>query len=149
RRRARHHSQSRRRAAPARQAGSAPRRGGAGRRRTAMNCPSPLARSMYADGALPAGEAAALERHAAACPACGAGLEALVEERRVRTAALRHEDSPVQVPAFRPAGRGLRPLWSAALAALLAAGPLSIWAAITNIDLPAALAWLNPFSVDR
>src|SRR5690606_5358298 len=42
-----------------------------------------------------------------------------------------------------------RPLWSAALAALLAAGPLSIWAAITNIDLPAALAWLNPFSVDR
>jgi cytoskeletal protein CcmA (bactofilin family) len=113
-----------------------------------MNCPSPLVRSMYADGALPSGDAAELERHLAACPACTALVARLVDERRALTAVLQHDDVAVPVPAFN-APTPWRHVFAGAVLCVLAAGPAAIWTAMSRLELPAALAWLNPFSTER
>src|SRR5688572_24930164 len=55
-----------------------------------MTCPTEVTHSMYADGALPAREAALYWRHTATCESCRARMEALGDESAVLRAAL-HE----------------------------------------------------------
>src|SRR5690349_14366133 len=70
-----------------------------------MTCPSHVTHSMYADGALPAREAAALERHAATCAACTARIEALYRESAVLRLALRETEDELPIPRFAPPPR--------------------------------------------
>ena len=60
-----------------------------------MTCPSEVTHSMYADGALPAREAALLWRHAATCAACRERIETLSAESALLRNALRHADDDV------------------------------------------------------
>ena len=109
------------------------------------HCPSPLARSMYADGELPAADTAALDAHLECCAACRARIGALRMERSALCAALAGaEPLEAPVPRFEPAlgARSLALLGLGVLAvALLAA---SAWSALADA-VPAELRWLNPF----
>ncbi len=108
-------------------------------------CPSPLVRSMYADGELPAMEAAALETHLEFCAACRARIGALRAERAALRALLADAE-PVEIalPRFeRPLGtRGLALLGLGALGAGVLA--TSVWNALADA-VPAELHWLSPF----
>ena len=107
-------------------------------------CPSPVARSMYADGELPAADAAALEAHLQSCAACRARIGALRAERAALRALLADaEPVEVAVPRFeRPLGaRGIALLGLGALAAGVFAA--SVWNALADA-VPSGLHWLSP-----
>jgi anti-sigma factor RsiW len=107
-------------------------------------CPSPLTRSMYADGELPAADAAALEAHLESCAACRARVGALRAERAaLRTLLAAAEPVDVAVPRFeRPLGaRGIALLALGALGAGLFAA--SAWKALAEA-VPSELHWLSP-----
>ena len=107
-------------------------------------CPSPLVRSTYADGELPAADAAALEAHLESCAACRARIGALRAERAALRALLAAaEPVEVAVPRLeRPLGaRGLTLLGLGALAAGVFAA--SVWNALAEA-VPSELHWLSP-----
>jgi cytoskeletal protein CcmA (bactofilin family) len=109
-----------------------------------MPCPSPLARSLYADGELPAADAAALETHLDSCAACRARIDVLRAERATLRALLADaEPAEVAVPRFhRPLGTpGLVLLVLGALGAGVFAS--SVWNALDTV-LPSGLRWLSP-----
>jgi len=107
-----------------------------------MRCPSPLVRSMYADGELTPAEAAALEGHLESCAACRARIGALRAERAALRALLATPVT-VAVPRFQ------RPLGAPGLAlgvlGALGAGVFasSVWAALAAA-VPSGLRWLSP-----
>ncbi|MEQ8858765.1 MAG: zf-HC2 domain-containing protein [Pseudomonadales bacterium] len=111
-----------------------------------MTCPSPLIRSMYVDGALPADEADALTRHAASCADCHGRIDALRREQRAIRQALRAAEVPVPAPVsgFVP------PPTIPALLVWLGWGALATWAVnlawVTAAPLapPLWLEWLAP-----
>ena len=105
-------------------------------------CPSPLVRSMYADGELTPTDAAALEAHLESCAACRARIGALRAERAALRALLATPVG-VAVPRFqRPLGvPGLALGLLGALGAGLFAS--SVWAALAAA-VPSGLRWLNP-----
>ena len=111
-----------------------------------MKCPSQLACSMYADGALPADEAAPLERHLEACPKCRALVSGLVQERRVLETALQQQDAHDPIPEFRGAASRSGLLAAAAAVIGLASSSLALGGLFDAVRLPAPLAWLNPLS---
>ena len=107
-------------------------------------CPSPLVRSMYADGELAAAEAAALEAHLDSCVACRERIGALSAERAaLRSLLADAEPADVAVPGFE------RPLGARAVALLglgaLGAGVFaaSVWNALADA-VPSELHWLSP-----
>jgi hypothetical protein len=107
-------------------------------------CPSPLKRSMYADGELPAADASALEAHLDSCAACRSRIGALRAERAALRALLADaEPADLAVPRFeRPLGaRGLALLGLGALAAGTFAA--SVWNALADA-VPSELHWLSP-----
>jgi cytoskeletal protein CcmA (bactofilin family) len=108
------------------------------------HCPSPLVRSMYADGELPAANAAALEAHLESCPTCRARIDALRAERAALRALL-VDAEPIEaaVPRFeRPLGsRGVVLLGLGALGVGVFAA--SAWTALAEA-WPSGLRWLNP-----
>src|SRR5262249_52741650 len=61
----------------------------------AMNCEQALQRIRdYADRELSSGDAAAVERHCAACPSCGAALRAQLDLKHVLRARFRRDPAP-------------------------------------------------------
>jgi anti-sigma factor RsiW len=107
-------------------------------------CPSALARSMYADGELPAADAAALEAHLESCAACRMRIGALRAERiALRTLIADAEPVAIPVPRFeRPLGaRGFVLLGLGALGACVFAA--SAWNALAE-TVPSGLRWLSP-----
>jgi hypothetical protein len=99
---------------------------------------------MYADGALPAREAALLLRHAATCVSCRTRIEALRDESAVLRAALHEGDELASIPRFAPPPR-IRD-FVVLVASVLAIGGFSraFWSTVASA-IPAELKWLNPF----
>jgi anti-sigma factor RsiW len=100
---------------------------------------------MYADGELPATDAAALETHLDSCPACRARIGALHAQRAALRALLADaEPAEVVAPRFhRPLGwAGLVLFVVGALGAGVFAS--SVWNAL-GAAVPSALRWLSPF----
>lgn len=108
-----------------------------------MTCPSPITHSMYADGALTAPEAAALELHAATCAACSARIEALRFESAALRAALRTVEIDAPIPRFAAPARA-RDFVALALGILLVAGLSSAFWNVVTTAIPSGLRWLNP-----
>jgi cytoskeletal protein CcmA (bactofilin family) len=107
-------------------------------------CPSPLVRSAYADGELPAADAAALEAHLDSCAACRVRIGALRRERAALRVLLGAVE-PAAAPEFqRPLGNlGLAIAGLSALA--VGAFASSAWDALAAA-VPSGLRWLNPFA---
>src|SRR6476646_1878710 len=107
-----------------------------------QHCPSPLVRSMYADGELTPTDAAALEAHLESCAACRTRIGALRAERAALRALLATPVG-VAVPRFqRPLGApGLALGVLGALGAGLFAS--SLWTALAEA-VPSGLRWLSP-----
>jgi anti-sigma factor RsiW len=99
---------------------------------------------MYADGELPAREAASLERHAATCAACGARVEAMRRESAVLRLALRHVEDEVPIPRFVPPPRA-RDFIVLTLAVAIIGGFSSAFWNTVSAAIPSGLRWLNPF----
>jgi cytoskeletal protein CcmA (bactofilin family) len=99
---------------------------------------------MYADGALPAREAALYWRHTATCASCRARMEALSDESAVLRAALREADDLAPIPRFVPPPRTRD--FVVLVAAVLAIGGFSkaFWGTVAAA-IPTELTWLNPF----
>ncbi len=108
-----------------------------------MTCPSHVTHSMYADGALPAREAAALERHAATCAACTARIEALYRESTVLRLALRDVDDALPIPRFAPPARA-RDFVVLVLGIVLIGGFSSAFWSTVAAAIPRELGWLDP-----
>jgi len=111
-----------------------------------MSCFSELEYSIYVDGESTAEEARRIEGHLAACGRCRDLVGALREENRALAALLLDQDE-VEAAASAAAGARSRLLiWElAAVAATIAAmRAVSLW--LEQVDVPAALGWLNPFS---
>src|SRR5690606_2016360 len=144
--RARHHSQPRRRADPAREAGAAAEDARALRRRVEMTCPEELEWSMYVDEALTAAETARLAQHLASCSACRARVDALGVEAEALRAALADEEREVAIPAFRKTPRQRGPLGAAAVLIGLATSSLAVADVLRALGWAESLAALNPFT---
>lgn len=109
-----------------------------------MTCPSQVTHSMYADGALPAGEARMLELHAQMCAACAARVDALRNEGAVLRSALRYADDFAPIPRFAPPARARD--FVVLVASVLAIGGFSraFWSTVAAA-IPSELSWVNPF----
>jgi hypothetical protein len=112
-----------------------------------MECYSEQTIALAVDGELAADELRRLRDHLATCRRCRALVDALRAENRVLSESL-HE---LPDEAASPAGFS-RPRWSwvrgdlAIVAAVLALGTIvSVW--FDELSIPAALEWLNPFSL--
>ena len=105
-------------------------------------CPSPLARSAYADGELSAADTAALEAHLHSCAVCRARIAALRAEHLALRALLATVE-PAAAPEFQrplgPAGLALA-AFSALVVGLFAS---SVWNAL-DAAVPRGLRWLSP-----
>jgi cytoskeletal protein CcmA (bactofilin family) len=108
-----------------------------------MTCPSHVTHSMYADGALRAPEAAALERHAATCTACTARIEALYRESAVLRSALRDVDDALPIPRFAPPPRA-RDFVVLVLGIVLIGGFSTAFWRTVAAAIPSELSWLSP-----
>src|ERR1019366_6173210 len=113
-----------------------------------MECYSEQAIALAVDGELAADDSLRLRDHLATCQRCRALLDALRAENRVLSESL-HE---LPDEATSPAGF-THPRWSwvwgdlAIMAAVLALGSIvSVW--FDELRIPAALGWINPFSVN-
>ena len=112
-----------------------------------MECYSEQIVAIFVDGELAVEEARRLRDHLATCRRCRQLLDALRAENRVLSESL--QELPEE--AASPAGFSrLRWSWAwgdlAIMAAVLALGSIvSAW--IDELSIPAALQWLNPFSV--
>src|SRR6266404_908870 len=112
-----------------------------------MECYSEQTCALAVDGELAADEARRLRDHLTTCARCRALVDALRAENRVLSESL-HE---LPDEAASPAGFS-RPRWSwgwgdlAIMAAVLAVGSIiSVW--LDELSIPAALEWVNPFSL--
>jgi len=112
-----------------------------------MECYSEQTCALAVDGELAADEARRLRDHLTTCARCRALVDALRAENRVLSESL-HE---LPDKAASPAGFS-RPRWSwgwgdlAIMAAVLAVGSIiSVW--LDELSIPAALEWVNPFSL--
>jgi predicted anti-sigma-YlaC factor YlaD len=112
-----------------------------------MECYSEQAIALAVDGELAADDSRRLRDHLATCQRCRALLDALRAENRVLNESL-HE---LPDEATSPAGF-TRPRWPwvwgdlAIVAAVLALGSIiSVW--FDAVSIPAALEWVNPFSL--
>jgi cytoskeletal protein CcmA (bactofilin family) len=109
-----------------------------------MTCPSHVAHSMYADGALPPREARMLELHAQMCATCAARIDALRNEGAVLRSALRYAEDLAPIPRFAPPARARD--FVVLIASVLAIGGFSraFWSTVAAA-IPSELSWLNPF----
>jgi hypothetical protein len=98
---------------------------------------------MYADRALPAAAAAALERHVATCAACAASVAQLAAERDALRAALREAAAPRRVPPLPRPLRARDVLLTAAGIGGMAWLAGAAWAALAAL-IPSGLDWLSP-----
>ncbi len=108
-----------------------------------MSCPSPITHSMYADGALSAREARALEQHAATCAACRTRMEALGSESAVLRAALRFADDLAPIPRFAPPPSARDFVVLVASVVLIGAFSKAFWSTVAAA-IPSELGWLDP-----
>ena len=111
-----------------------------------MNFFSELTYSMYADGELPAEEARRVETHLAGCSGCRALMEALQVENRFLVEALQEPDEEAVPVAARPV-RPLDILWTGLGVLAAAAGLRALLGWAEEMRPPAAVDWLNPFSL--
>ncbi len=110
-----------------------------------MTCPSEVTHSMYADGALPAREAALLWRHAATCASCRERIESLRAESAVLRATLRELDELAPIPRFVPPPRA-RDFVVLTLAVVLIGGfSQAFWNTIAAA-IPSELEWFRPIA---
>jgi hypothetical protein len=112
-----------------------------------MECYSEQIVSIFVDGELAADEARRLRDHLTTCRRCRQLLDALRAENRVLSESLHELPDEAASPAVFP-----RPRWSwvwgdlAIMAAVLTLGSvISIW--FDDLNIPAALEWINPFSL--
>lgn len=108
-----------------------------------MSCFSPVTLSMYADGALPARDAAMLEQHAAGCAGCRARIEALRAESAALRVALRYDDDPAPIPRFAPPPRARDFVVLALAVALIGGFSKAFWNTVAAA-FPSELAWFLP-----
>jgi hypothetical protein len=113
-----------------------------------MECYSEQICEVFVDGELPVDEARRLRGHLATCQRCQERVDALRSENRVLRESLRElpdeEASLAAVSRWR-LSRGWGDL--ALLAAVLALGGIAL-VLIDDLQIPAALEWANPFSVN-
>ena len=113
-----------------------------------MECYSEQICEVFVDGELPVDEARRLRVHLATCQRCQERVDALRSENRVLSESLRElpdeEASLAAVSRWR-LSRGWGDL--ALLAAVLALGGIAL-VLIDDLQIPAALEWANPFSVN-
>lgn len=109
-----------------------------------MTCPSEVIHSMYADGALSAGDALQLERHAATCAACRARIEALRGESELLRTALQHAEDLAPIPRFVPPPSARDFVVLIASVVLIGGFSRTFWSTLAAA-IPAELKWLNPF----
>src|SRR5690606_4306086 len=164
--RARHHTQSRRRADLAGETGPTTTVGGnrsrriaklaarAGRgprapRRYTMSCPNELELSMYADGALEPHDAARVRAHIHACAVCAERALALAQEKQVLRAAFMAQEATIRVPSFRLARANGGAMLAVALLIGLASSSLVLADLLVLQRLPQPLRWLNPLTTER
>jgi len=112
-----------------------------------MECYSEQTCALAVDGELAADEARRLRDHLTACPRCRALVDALRAENHVLTESLNQLPEEADSPAsFFPRRRSWG--WGdlAIMAAVLALGSIiSGW--FNELSIPAALEWVNPFSL--
>ena len=113
-----------------------------------MECYSEQICEVFVDGELPVDEARRLRVHLATCQRCQERVDALRSENRALSESLRElpdeEASLAAVSRWR-LSRGWGDL--ALLAAVLAMGGIAL-VLIDDLQIPAALEWANPFSVN-
>ena len=113
-----------------------------------MECYSEQICEVFVDGELPVDEARRLRGHLATCQRCQERVDALRSENRVLSESLRElpdeEASLAAVSRWR-LSRGWGDL--ALLAAVLALGGIAL-VLIDDLQIPAALEWANPFSIN-
>ncbi len=113
-----------------------------------MECYSEQVVAIFVDGELEAEEAQLLRDHLVTCRRCRQLLDALRAENRVLSESLQELPEEASVPA-RPSSSPWSFAWSdvAVVAAVLALGSfVASW--INEVNIPAALQWLNPLSFD-
>ena len=112
-----------------------------------MECYSEKALALAVDGELTADDSRRLRDHLATCHRCRALLDALRAENRVLSESLHELPNEATNPAGFSHPRRSR-VWGdlALMAAVLALGSIiSVW--FDELSIPAALEWLNPFSL--
>ena len=112
-----------------------------------MDCLSELTCAVYADGELDAAEAGRVETHLAICEHCRTMVAALRAENRALAAALQESEPAAGFLAIPARTRAADLAWTTALV-LAAAGILhGAQQFLGAWEPPAALDWVNPFSV--
>jgi cytoskeletal protein CcmA (bactofilin family) len=110
-----------------------------------MNCFSELDYSIYVDGEASAQQARLIETHADECARCRVLLDVLRSENLLFSLLLGTE--PVE-PAAEFVSSRAAAWWGVAALALIAIAWQAATSWLQTIELPPALAWLNPFRAD-
>ena len=112
-----------------------------------MECYSEPTVAMFVDGELETEEARVLRDHLATCRRCRQLLDALLAEDRVLRESLQELPEESASPAaFSRLPRSLAWGGVAVVAAMLALGS-NVAVSISELNIPEALQWLNPFSL--
>ncbi len=112
-----------------------------------MECYSEQVVAIFVDGELPAEEARRLREHLTECRRCRQRLDALRAENRLLSESL--QELPEEMPSLAGVSRwSWSSVWGdvAIVAAVLAVGAF-VAVRISDLSIPQALEWLNPFSV--